>query len=342
MVQLSVVLITRNQEWNIPRLVESVQAATAHLPGTEIVLVDSASTDATVTLAAQYPISVIQLDADQRLTAGLGRYVGYKESHGDLILFLDGDMELAQGWLELALQVFAARADVAVITGHVIDRPVTTAYTGAFMPAPDASDPVEVKRLPYTGGAALFRRSVLEEVSTFHPYVYSDEEPELCIRIRHAGHAIVQLDFPIAYHYSRPTFAISTLFARWRRNLYLGAGQNLRYNVGRPTLGPYLAERGYGLIPVAGLIASIVTVVWSLRSGRRFGLLLPVAALSGIVAIDSVRKRSVYRALYSLILRLLIADGTVRGFFLKPIEVRDVPVRYKTLGSAPLPSVIEE
>jgi glycosyltransferase involved in cell wall biosynthesis len=331
MSSLSVILITKNQEWNIPRMVESVLRETAALPVSEIVLVDSASSDRTVALAQQYPIGVVGLHADQRLTAGMGRYTGYKATSGDFVLFLDGDMELGEGWLRRSLDVMEARPEIAVTTGLVIDRPESTPFEGRFVTPPAVEGEIALKPLPYTGGAALYRRSVLEEVGTFHPYVYSDEEPELCIRIRHRGYQIFQLNYPIAYHYSRPTEAISTLFARWRRNLYLGAGQNLRYHAGRDTFRPYVLQRGFGIIPAFALAAGVLSLVWYARTRHWQGFALWLSALGLLVTADTYRKRSFYRALFSLTLRLLIMDGTIRGFFLTPLDVEHYPVQLEVV-----------
>jgi len=91
MTELSVVLISKNQEWNTARLIESVLRETDSLPAREIVLVDWASTDHTTEIAARYPIAVLKLRPEQRLTAAAGRYVGYKRTRGGLVLFLDGD-----------------------------------------------------------------------------------------------------------------------------------------------------------------------------------------------------------------------------------------------------------
>ena len=123
MIELSVVLISKNQAWNIDRLVTSVLKETEHFPGREIVLVDSASSDQTTEIAARYPISVLKLHPEQRLTAAAGRYVGYHHTTGDLVLFLDGDMELCSGWLEQALR----SGSIAMLQwyGIVIDRPIS-------------------------------------------------------------------------------------------------------------------------------------------------------------------------------------------------------------------------
>ena len=97
--ELSVVLISKNQAWNIARLVESVLRGTSSIPASEIILVDSASTDDTVQLASRYPINIVRLRPTQKLSPAAGRYIGYKRTRGEFILFLDGDMELIPGWL---------------------------------------------------------------------------------------------------------------------------------------------------------------------------------------------------------------------------------------------------
>ena len=105
--KLAVVLITKNQAWNIERLIESVLRATAGVASSEVWLVDSASTDCTVELAKQYPVNILRLRPDLPLTPAAGRYVGYSYSQSQYVLFLDGDMELYPDWLVR----FSARRD---------------------------------------------------------------------------------------------------------------------------------------------------------------------------------------------------------------------------------------
>src|SRR5207245_9741940 len=107
------------------------------------------------------------------------------------------------------------------------------------------SNPKEISRVSFVvGGAALYRRSVLEHVGTFNPYLFSDEEPELYIRIRHAGYQVLQLDAPIVRHYSQPQETPSALLGRRKRKLLPGVGECIRYHMGTKLLWPYLKERG--------------------------------------------------------------------------------------------------
>lgn len=332
MTRLSIVLISKNQAWNIARLIESVTQESACASSVEIVLVDSASTDQTVKLADRYSITILRLWPDQRLTPAAGRYVGYKYTMGDLVLFLDGDMELHPGWLKKALQVVQDRHDIAAVTGQVIDLPKVVRADDKPPQAKQSMD--AATEIPYASGAAMYRRSVLKEVGTFNPHLYSDEEPDLCIRIRHAGYRVVRLQYPIAYHYSDPKGSLSTLVGRWRRKLYLGAGQNIRYHLGDEILWPYLKERGYGCTPGLGLIAGLISFLWSFRSGQRTWFGLWCLLLLTIVAGHAYQKRSLVRTISSLLERLLILDGTIRGFLIAPLDPNGYSARLDVIKLA--------
>jgi glycosyltransferase involved in cell wall biosynthesis len=329
MTELSVVLISKNQAWNMGRLIESVLRNTTCVASREVALVDSASTDATIETANQYPIGVLRLRPDQRLTPAAGRYTGYEHTAGDFVLFLDGDMELCPGWLEHALQVLRDRPDVAMVTGVVVDLPKSARSDGA-PPLPSRGE-VEVSEIRYAGGAAMYRRSAIEEVGTFNPHLYSDEEPDICIRLGHAGYRALRLHYPIVHHYTDPPGGLSTLVGRWRRNLYLGAGQNLRFHLGTDVFWPYYKERAYGILPGLGFLAGLFSLLLSISTGQGiwFGLWLLMLAM--IILGDAIRKRSLYKTLSSLLERLFILDGTIRGFLLKPRGPESYPAAFDVI-----------
>jgi glycosyltransferase involved in cell wall biosynthesis len=332
MASVAVVLIARNQAFNVARLIESVLRETRDLPGTEVVFVDSASDDGTPELASRYPITVLRLDADQPLTAAAGRYVGFHESSAELVLFLDGDMELARGWLPAALEVFARQRDVAVVTGDVVDLPKDHRGQGPAPPAPVATGPPG-HDVPYSAGAAMHRRRVLDRAGTFNPHLHSDEEPELCIRIRHAGHRIVALDTVMAYHYSAPEAALSTLIARWRRGLYLGAGEAIRHNLRSGALWPYVRERGYGFIPGLVILGGLASATRRLAVPDSRALKVWSTLIVSVLAGDLWRRRDPRATAHSLLERMLILDGTVRGFLRAPALPAEHPARFERLAS---------
>ncbi len=319
---LSIVLISRNQGWNIARLIESVLRETEIDPAREIILVDSASTDNTVSVAARYPIQILRLSARQRLTAAAGRYVGYQHTSGSLVQFLDGDMELHTGWLRAGYDFLSHRADVGAVTGRV--RDVLPGEQKAPLPIQPQGKGLPVL-IPFCGGAGMYRCAVLDQVGQFNPYLYSDEEPDLCLRIRAAGYTVVQLGNLAVNHYSDSRESFATVIGRWRRNLYIGAGQNLRYKLHTKLFWPYLRERGFAFVPGLAILAGICSLLPWLAHGetRWFGLWL--LAVVAVLAADAIRKRSLRKTLVSLVKRLLVIAGTIQGFFQDPLPPATYP-----------------
>jgi len=304
---VSVVLIARNQRWNIHRLITSVVSEVGSDP--DVVLVDSASTDGTPEAAAGHGIRVIRIDDREHRSPSAGRYLGCRETRSELVLFLDGDAELVPGWLDLARRILSDDPSIGSVTGQRISLPISTTPPERPDPPPPSGG---WKDVTHCGGSALFVRRALDAAGSFDPWLYSDEEPDLSIRIRHAGYRMVRTDDPMIFDYTDPTDRIRTIVARRGRNLYLGAGQNLRKHLGLPTFRTYVRERGFGILPVVGIpVYLVVCIVAAARSALAFSLtlsLMPVA-----FAALAVRKRSVQRAARSVVLRLLIAEGTVRG-----------------------------
>jgi glycosyltransferase involved in cell wall biosynthesis len=329
--KLAVVLITRNQAWNVGRLVESVLGEIAGIPSSEVLLVDSASTDGTADLAARYPIDVVRLDDDQPLTPAAGRYVGFNRTQGELVLFVDGDMALCPGWLEAAIEIMRDRPNIAGLTGRLMERSLDSPAE----PMDRCADPQEWTEVRHSAGLVLHRRTALEEVGPFNPWLRSEEEPELCIRLRKAGYKIGRPALPAAFHFTPSSKVISILFARRRRGLYLGAGQAIRHNLRTDALWTYVRERGWGLAPGVGLAIGAAASLVSSRTGHRlvFRAWLLTVALG--LAADVSRKRSPYRTLFSIVQRLILLEGTIRGFLMKPSPASAYPGRLKVVRAAP-------
>jgi hypothetical protein len=79
-------------------------------------------------------------------------------------------------------------------------------------------------------------------------------------------------------------------------------------------------------------IGIIAAVGWGLTGQWRWLALWG----SGVIMLAlglTIRKRSLKRALLILLRRLLILDGTVRGFFLKPYDPSGYPGRHELIRS---------
>src|SRR5262245_33515656 len=194
MSSLSVVVIGRNEEKYISDCLCSVLAAIAEVGGAEVVYVDSASADRTVEVVRALGVRVISLRPEWELSPSAGRYVGFHHTSGDLVMFVDGDTVMEPDWLRNAIPWF--------------DRPEVSGVAGFFEDIDDQG-----RMLPYVGkrsekvlemeylrGSGLYRRKAMEQVGTFNPYLVTDEEADLGLRLQRGGWKMLHLPFPMGCH----------------------------------------------------------------------------------------------------------------------------------------------
>ncbi|MDY0018582.1 MAG: glycosyltransferase family A protein [Anaerolineae bacterium] len=332
---LSVVIIARNEAAHIERAIQSVLAGVKAWPQAEILLVDSASTDQTVEIARRYPISIVRLRPEQFRSAAAGRYLGMLYTRGEFILHLDGDMELEPGWLEQALPFLAAHPESAGVDGyyrnlHVRDGRVLSEERMCE----GLSDRVSATR--YFCGAALYRRSALEAVGGFNPYLISEEEPELSIRLRHAGFTLNRLPALLCTHYGPIENSWEYIFRRSRTNLWAGYGQVPRYHLRSGLLGTVIRERSaYTLLYLLGLLGVIGAGALALFFRSWWPLAGVALALVGILVVFWVKKRSLSETFKSLWIQTVVAYSAVRGFLMEPRLASDYPTAVEIIQTQP-------
>lgn len=221
---LSVVIISRNEERTIARCIESVLKATEDIEGREIVLVDSASTDRTVEIAKKYPIRVLQLKHKSQFSPAGGRFIGFLYSRGNYIQFLDGDMELDIYWFKNAVPVLENDDQVAGVVGISTQEPYNTYPARKHSKWMKSLKTGEIK---YFDGANLCKRSVLQKIGSYNPYLKGHEETEFSLRITKSGYKILRLPYPMSHHLGgNERFSV---FLKKKLRYNMGLGQMLKY-----------------------------------------------------------------------------------------------------------------
>ncbi|WP_410767563.1 glycosyltransferase [Haloferax sp. DFSO60] len=215
--KISVVIPALNEEENIETCLESVFEAFRDGPSFEVILVDSNSEDATVERAQQYPITVLQITEDDLTTPGAGRYVGWKAASGDLILFVDADMEVATGWIQEAQRIIEEDDSVSGIDGYL-----------------NETESDEQKSVNAIHGVMLYDAAALDEVATFDPFLKGYEDIILGFQLRAAGYDLLRLPTVSATH-ARP-YEISQLKRRWSNGYMYGLGQVVRQSLSSPQI----------------------------------------------------------------------------------------------------------
>jgi glycosyltransferase involved in cell wall biosynthesis len=192
---LSVVVIGRNEGARLVRCLESVKAAAGDADQTEIIYVDSASSDGSAARASELGATVIEITGG-RMSAARARNAGWQKASAPLIFFLDGDTVLQPGFVQKAVAEFA-NASVMVVWGHRRElHPEASVYNRVL----DLNWIYAAGLTDFCGGDAIMRREALEKAGGFNPDLIAGEEPDLCRRIRANGGLILHIDVPMTMH----------------------------------------------------------------------------------------------------------------------------------------------
>lgn len=309
---VSVVIKVFNEEASICAAIESALRAVAAVGG-EVVLADCCSTDRTLERAQAYPIRIVQLSHPGERRCGAGPQLGFQHSRGEFIYLLDGDMEMLDGFLALALDFMKAHPEVAGVGGHRVEKNTASLESIAQQKRiRKHSPPGSVERLD---GGGLYRRSAIESVGYLSDRnLHSYEEFDLALRLRSLGWELLRLPVHAVRHFSHETSPYELLLQRWRTGRLCGLGELLRASAGQTRLRlarQELRELQIYLGALGWWAVLLSTPFWPLPLAVRlacFG-----ALLAGPVLVISWRKRSWSQAVYSMVSGSLNAAGLVRG-----------------------------
>jgi len=274
---LSIVVIGLNEERNLERCLRS--ALGGHWPpeAREVLYVDSGSTDRSLQIARSLQgVEVLELQ-DPRPNAAKGRNLGWRAARGELVQFLDGDMELDAGWLALAAATLPAPPQAAQAQGAVVEGDRHNLFHRIFeLDWTPRTGPVRS-----SGGAALYRRALLCALGGFDEALPEGEEPDLCWRIRNLlGLEVWKLAAPMCLH----DLGMRTVGQWWRRTARTGrayATLGLRYWGSRD---PLYRKELLNILALGALFLLAPLLALALRSWW------PMAVLLGLLAALVARK----------------------------------------------------
>ena len=249
-VDLSVVVIAHNEEETIVNCLESAIKASeaakdADLIGEyELLLVDAASRDGTLRSVSELPVGIVRIPPEMPHGPGAARFVGFHHTRGRLVLFLDGDSVLDQGWLLDAL-AFVGHTDAAGVDGNLVHAiSPATSIAAQVLEAARAQSVQEPSRVDVVG-QAIFRREVLEAVGPHDPFLRGGEDRELSQRLRNAGFALYRIPRVSVSHYWGGSSGVLTPLAHLRSAIAwsYGDGQSIRRHSDNPLVRREQRER---------------------------------------------------------------------------------------------------
>lgn len=205
---ISVVVIGLNEALHLARCFTSIRECLRqgadHLAGWEVLYVDSGSNDGSVQIAREEADAVYRLE--EAPTAGAARAVGLERADGELILFLDGDMEIHPSWLRTVLQRWPAAGTETKVAGLVgvrddIEYQVRAGEIEIQRTWENVYRITEPGVAFHFGGALLARSRTLRQIGGYRPELRSFEEPDLHARLRADGWRVGEIPVPFIRHY---------------------------------------------------------------------------------------------------------------------------------------------
>ena len=204
---VSVVAIGRNEGERLRACLASARRDCA-----AVVYVDSGSTDGSGDLARSLGVHVVDLDLSVPFTAARARNEGFALLRSvapevDRVQFVDGDCEIVPGWIEKASTALDLDPKTAIVCGRRRERYPDASIYNRLCDL-EWNTPVGVALA--CGGDAMIRVDAFEQVGGYDKTVIAGEEPEMCVRLRHAGWTIRRIEGEMTLH-----DAAITRFGQW-------------------------------------------------------------------------------------------------------------------------------
>lgn len=207
---ISVVTTVRNEARNIAALLDSLVVQEGPL---EVIVVDSASTDATRDIVRGYErrYEFIHLYISGG-TRGAGRNFGIRKAKGEAVAFIDGDAIANPFWLK-ALREGLRREDI------VAGRTIQIGYR-PFEELERVELIVQATDVTHPSTNLAYPKRILDSIGGFDEWFMTAEDIDLNIRAVHAGHAISFRADAIVYHRTR-----ASVYDFLRQAFWNGAGR---------------------------------------------------------------------------------------------------------------------
>jgi GT2 family glycosyltransferase len=310
MAKVSVIIKTLNEEANVRMAVESSLAAAKPFGG-EVIVADSASTDRTVEIAAQFAVSIVRLEHPGERCCGIGPQLGYQHSNGEYLYILDGDMDLQPSFLNRAVEILDREPAVAGVGGYIHEMRTENLEVRGRVRRIGRSRRMSKAEVDCLNGGGLYRRSAIAEIGYLSDRnLHAFEEYDLGARLRGKGWQLVRLDDKAVDHYG---YSIGTWRLLWRRvqsGRFLSSGELLRAAIA----GHYVkhALREVRILPIAIGVwlywcAIIAAYAWTSNPA-----IFPAASVAPIL-IMGLRTRSLTQGLFSVLNWHIAAVGCLLG-----------------------------
>jgi len=280
---LSFVVIGRNEGWRLEKCLRAArQQAEKELSiPYEVIYVDSQSTDGSVVLSKKYADKTFLITGV--CNAAIGRNIGAREAAGDILFFLDGDMELREGVLSSILNG-KGQLHYPFVSGVEKDFLFDSDWTPRGERIRRAYTPGENIYQATTGGLFAIDRKLWEEMGGMDCRFFRSQDMELGFRLSARGLPLLRMGQLWVNHYTVFYAVRSHLLSTCRYSALLLRKHFLSRNVQKTVL-----KNNYSAYLLAASLVAVLCI------GMPIGLLAmaPYLAVVGYRTYRVIKKTSV-------------------------------------------------
>ncbi|MFC1667400.1 glycosyltransferase [Candidatus Omnitrophota bacterium] len=316
---LSIVIPCKNEEKNIARCLKSIVKGVKNIKkNTEIILVDSFSSDKTIEITKDFPVNIIQLKSNWLHSPSAARYLGCLNVKGKYIFIIDADMELHTGFLEKAIDFMEKDNKIAGLAGMGDEFYKEGGRLNDLYKRKN-----KLQEVDFLGGAALYRKTSLDKIGYFNPYLQGEEEFELAQRLKETGFKLFSLPYRMTTHYA--SRSMEDFLTRAKNGLFFGIGQMLRLSIKKGKFWSTLLR--FKLLDI--FIGFIIVLTGSLiyvflSKNMAFLILEAIVSLLFYLSLCFI-KRSLKQGTLSIVKWILINVNIIIGFIKSPKNPNTYP-----------------
>lgn len=212
MIEASIIIRCYNEEEHIARLLSGIMQQTA--TNTEIIVVDSGSSDATVAIASRYPVKILSIKPEN-FSFGRSLNLGCREAKGEFLVFASAHVyPVYQDWLTKLIKPFE-NPNIALTYGKQRGNEITQYSEHQIFAQwfPETSNFSQTQPFCNNANAAI-RRSLWEQFS-YDESLTGLEDLDWAKRVMKAGYNIAYVaDAEIIHvHHETPP----RIYNRYRR-----------------------------------------------------------------------------------------------------------------------------
>lgn len=199
---ISFIVIGRNEGWRLNRCFESIHKAVEQnvIKEYEVIYIDSRSTDGSVELAKKCGVDKV-FSITGTCNAAIARNIGAREAVGDVLFFIDGDMEILPDGLAKLYSV-----DKGIPYPFVSGNWINYHYRNPMSCSPETIEPKRtMKKDRYeilVGGLFLIERELWEKAGGMKTNMRRSQDWEFAIRVARRGVPLLRKNIMLAKHHT--------------------------------------------------------------------------------------------------------------------------------------------